>query len=220
MNPLYDRFAHSRQWYDSPPGRLQLDAEALFFSQHLARINGFVALLVAPCPGFARRVETGRFHCLVPLEQYQPTRLRGAFEAWVDCLPLCSERCDVVMLAHLLDWQTEPLPVLQEWVRVLKPGGRLLLTMHRGAIGGWNPWPGPATPQGYLPGLTRRRLQSLGLELISRQWLLPLGSGRSPRWPWLAPMRAPVVGLHLRKTRRQLLIQPLTQPAGAVLPSP
>ncbi len=218
MTTLEQRFIQRKHWYESRAGRVQLEAEARFVSQHLGRITGFQGLLAAPCADFAGLVEIGRFRFMARLQHCAPLKLEGDFHAWVDCLPVCSELLDVVVLVHVLDWQEEPLVVLQEWIRLLKPGGRLLLTMNRSAIGPWYPWPGPATPSGYLPWLTRRRLQAMGLEAISRQWLLPQGTARNGTWPWLAPMRAPVVGLHLRKTRRQALIQPLTQPGGAALP--
>ncbi len=213
---LEHRFSQRNRWFTSRPGQAQLEAEALYFGRHLQRIAGFAAVMVGPGDPLFAAVDPGRLTHIVHLRQVSLERLDGDLQAWVDCLPLCSERFDVLLLAHVLDWQDDPLPVLREWVRLLKPGGRLLLTMNRCGIGPWYPWPGPPTPRGYLPWFTRRRLQSLALEAISREWLLPAQTAN--RWSMLAPMRAPVVGLHLRKTRAQVGTQAFGRPAQVVLP--
>ncbi len=63
--------------------------------------------------------------------QVASRRLRGAvrlLQAPSEALPLASETIHLLLSASSLHYSQRPLLVLQEFVRVLAPGGRLLLT--------------------------------------------------------------------------------------------
>ncbi len=57
---------------------------------------------------------------------YEP---RGPIQLYGDCrhLPIASASLDFVYSSHLLEDFEDWLPVLIEWVRVLRPGGRLII---------------------------------------------------------------------------------------------
>ncbi len=121
--------------------------------------------------------------------------------------PLASESCGVVVLQHLADIGTQPLPLLQECARVLVPGGRLWLL-------GLNPlspyrlrWRGQG-PRAAEPVLWRRRLRAVGLAPE------PVSQGLGPTWAI-----APTIGLQdgaglraaflLRAEKRRTPLTPL-----------
>ncbi len=217
MKALNPRLEPYKQWLASQAGKALACAESRLVSRLLGNIHGFQGLLAGASPHFLGSVEADRFTHLVRLELIEEEKVSGDVQAWVDCLPFCSELFDVAVLGHVLEWQRRVHPVLLEWNRMLKPGGHLLLIMNRSLIGPVFPRRGPVTPRGYWPWLTERQLRMLGFERLARYWLLPdhaMGSALSRR---LAVLHAPVIAVHLRKTRRQGIIHPVREPAGATV---
>ena len=49
-------------------------------------------------------------------------------EGWAEALPFASERFDVVVSNNMLHYVRQPLAALREMGRVLRPGGRLVIT--------------------------------------------------------------------------------------------
>ncbi len=193
------------------------EAEARLVSRLIADIHGFQGVLAGVSSRFVHAVEADRFTYLVRLEMVEPEKVHGDVQAWVDCLPFCSELFDMAVLGHVLEWQGRIHPLLLEWNRMLKPGGHLLLLMNRVLIGPVFPRRGAVTPRGYWPWLTERHLRMLGFELLARHWLLP-DADCSALGRKLAAFHAPVVVVHLRKTRRQGIINPVAEPAGTAVP--
>lgn len=64
----------------------------------------------------------------------QPTQQhRSLIQGHPDCLPIQSESIDIVLLVHQLDSAKNPLAILQEVHRVLRPNGRIVIM-------GFNRW--------------------------------------------------------------------------------
>lgn len=93
-------------------------------------------------------------------------------------LPFLDEAFDVVLLRHALEVVAEPSVLLGEVMRVLAPGGVLVLTgVH--PVSGWAPWfywrcRGPQVLR--FPGQLRKRLERHGLEI---EWIRRVGRA----WP-------------------------------------
>jgi SAM-dependent methyltransferase len=105
-----------------------------------------------------------------------------------DALPIAAASQDVVILPHLLEFESSPQGVLEDARRILKPEGRLFIL-------GFNPW----SPSGLLRGgLPTRPLpwhkNSVGLHQLMA-WLnllkfeaeLSAGFSLSPDCDFLAP---------------------------------
>jgi SAM-dependent methyltransferase len=122
-------------------------------------------------------------------------QLKGAVDVWGDAhgLPFREGSFDTVLCLEMLEHVPDPDRCLQQIVRVLRPGGRLLLTV---------PFIAPlhAMPYDYgrmtAPGL-RAMLQHLGLELVS---LVPRGNTASAAGALLAQylLRGPGRGAEAR----------------------
>ena len=122
-------------------------------------------------------------------------------------LPFPSDRVDLVMSAHMLEHLPDPLEGLREMIRVLRPGGTLLLVTTR-----------PSVPEAYLRltwryrtfdpdwllhalgacGLTHSRCYFVGRRRRLARWLSLAYTGRKPSetvpMP-AAPSRPPAVGI-------------------------
>jgi demethylmenaquinone methyltransferase/2-methoxy-6-polyprenyl-1,4-benzoquinol methylase len=131
-------------------------------------------------PGMLARatLELGRLGRVVELHRADVRRL-----------PFPNDRVDLVMSAHMLEHLPDPLEGLREMIRVLRPGGTLLLVTTR-----------PSVPEAYLRltlryrtfdpdwllrtlgacGLTRPRCYSVGRRQRLARWLSLAYVGRKP----------------------------------------
>lgn len=105
-------------------------------------------------------------------------------------LPFLDDAFDVVLLRHALEVAATPSALLGEAIRVLAPGGLLVLTgVH--PVSGWAPWFYWRARAGQvlqLPLQLGRRLQRQGLEI---EWTRRVGRV----WPGNAESRAGQVTL-------------------------
>ncbi|HYE35634.1 class I SAM-dependent methyltransferase [Methylocaldum sp.] len=80
---------------------------------------------------------------LVSAEHRDQSRNKRVITAYPKALPIASASIDVLILPHVIDFETNRHQVLQEVERVLKPDGRLFIL-------GFNPWSVHGILQ-YLP---------------------------------------------------------------------
>jgi ubiquinone/menaquinone biosynthesis C-methylase UbiE len=123
------------------------------------------------------------------------------YESDITAIPVPDGSFDVVLCTEVLEHVPEPVQAVQEMARILKPGGRLLLTAPLGAFLHQEPY---HFYGGYTPHWYRRFLPQTGFELVSLErnqgffsWfgqesrrfhalLDPRRTRRTGwRWPWL-----------------------------------
>ncbi len=84
----------------------------------------------------------------------------------VSVLPIASGSCDAVTGIEVLEFLPNPKQALKEMVRVLRPGGVLVVSNRRG----FDRWTFPG--RGHSPRRFEQRLRSLGLrDVRTQQWL-------------------------------------------------
>jgi SAM-dependent methyltransferase len=95
---------------------------------------------------------------------------------------------DAITFSHVIEHLPNPLDSLQRSLRLLKPGGRLVVVTPNGQSLGaryfgpdWVAWDPPRHLHVFTPRSLRRLLLGSGFR-IGREWT----TGRSARWVWKA----------------------------------
>jgi SAM-dependent methyltransferase len=168
--------------YASLPLRQLLDAQMRVLMPDLQRCSGSHALLIGTAadapPALPMLPCWTRLHL-------QGSRYRGDLVAAADeQLPFVDDGFDLVLLRHVLEMASAPAALLGEAVRVLAPGGMLVLTgMH--PIGGWSPWfywRARGQPRRLqMPWRLRHSLREAGLRMLRMQRVGSLLPGRRVR---------------------------------------
>jgi len=138
---------HPRQlfmeWYHSTPSGQKLrDSEASYLLNSL-QLTYYQRILQVGRLGMERQYIVGEFSrnfALVTDEATAGPSGTNSVMATMRDWPIASESMDILILPHLIEFETDPHRVLNEAERVLKPEGRLF-------IFGFNPW----NLQGLLP---------------------------------------------------------------------
>lgn len=118
-------------------------------------------------------------------------------------LPVPDESFDAVLSTQVLEHVQDPRVYLSECLRVLRPGGRLLLSTH-----GVFPYhPDPVDLWRWTCEGLRREVESAGFEILRFEGVIGLAATgaqlvqdaisyrMSPRWvPWLALFVQPIIG--------------------------
>jgi SAM-dependent methyltransferase len=155
--------------YASAPLRRLLDDQMRVMAPDLQRCFGAHALLVGAAVDDA---PPGRsmFSCWTRL-RVDDGRYRGDLQAATDeSLPFVDDAFELVLLRHALEVVQEPSALLADAVRVLAPGGVLVLTgVH--PLSGWAPWfywrARRTRPVLQLPLRLMQIMQRAGLEIES-----------------------------------------------------
>jgi SAM-dependent methyltransferase len=141
---------------------------------------------------------------------------RGDVCAAIDApLPFLDEAFDVVLLRHALEAVAEPSVLLGEAMRVLAPGGVLVVTgVH--PVSGWAPWfywRSGGTRTLRFPGQLGRRLERDGLEIEwTRRVGRPWPSDAAPRAAPFNPCGGGYVMMARKRCRRATPLRILPAP--------
>lgn len=124
--------------YASAPLRRLLDDQMRAMAPDLQRCFGAHALLVGAAADDAPPARS-MFSCWTRL-RVDSGKYRGDLQAATDePLPFVDDAFELVMLRHALEVVAEPSALLADAIRVLAPGGVLVLTgVH--PLSGWAPW--------------------------------------------------------------------------------
>jgi SAM-dependent methyltransferase len=116
-----------RDWFQTPLGQYLLEKERAYLDEVTRDIFGFHAL------------QLGLSDVDLLRENRITHKMRVAKSGAVDLhasshdLPIATHSIDLVLLAHMLEFDDEPHAILREVDRVLMPEGRLVIV-------GFNPW--------------------------------------------------------------------------------
>lgn len=173
--------SHDQDIYASLPLRQLLDAQTRVLMPDLQRCSGSHALLIGTAldtpPALPMMPCWTRLHL-------QGSHYRGDLLAAADeQLPFVDDAFELVLLRHVLEMTTAPSALLGEAVRVLAPGGMLVLTgMH--PMGGWAPWfywrARGQSRRLQMPWRLRHRLREAGLQMQRMQRVGSVLPGRRP----------------------------------------
>lgn len=114
------------QWLGTSLGQYLLEEEQNYFDRAVANIFGYYALQIGfPQFNFLRANR-------VPFQFYLGISQGASFYALPHFLPIDSCSLDLVLLPHILEFNSNPHQILREVHRVLIPGGQVV-------ISGFNP---------------------------------------------------------------------------------
>src|SRR5208283_3291897 len=71
---------------------------------------------------------------LLPVNLDPRVRVDSPLPGMTDLLPIPDNSMDLVLMAHVIEHLYQPIQILQDAFRVLKPGGKLLLTTDHGFL--------------------------------------------------------------------------------------
>ena len=121
-------------WFSQMPGRLVLDSEVEILNRILPNLFGYHLLQVGQLCDADMMVGSrilGR--SIAEIDEGFESTTYPSFRAAAHALPIASDSVDVVLLPHVLEFETTPHEALREAQRVLVPEGHVLIT-------GFNPW--------------------------------------------------------------------------------
>ena len=111
------------EWFDSPLGEKVLEAEKQLLEAYLSRIFGYHILQLGCSETHSLIDESLAGHKILFAPRYHP----HARQADNEELPLPEDSMDAVLIHHALDSTQDSHRLLREAIRVLRPGGRLLV---------------------------------------------------------------------------------------------
>lgn len=199
-------------WLDSPRGKTLLDTEGRVIAESLEDCFGWEALQIGVWGETRSLISHARTRSQIVLDHHSTSGLDAVGRP--SQLPIASDCMDVVLLAHALEFESDPYSLVREADRVLAGEGKLLVL-------GFSPmslWGvrARASRRGFPPGLRRvlpeRRVRDwlhlLGYDVLGvRHYLygLPWGEPASVdhqlRRGWLAPWPS---GAYLLKARKRM----------------
>lgn len=163
------------EWFMEPVGQRVARAEERLVAGHLANLFGYNLLQVGVLPGFDLLANSRVLHRTVVDLGYDSAvpPCDSVVRGRASCLPVESDRMDVVVLPHVMEFEASPHEALREAARVLIPEGHLVLSSFSplSLFGAWRlalrrrgnpPW------NGHFVTASRMRdwLGLLGFELM------------------------------------------------------
>jgi SAM-dependent methyltransferase len=170
------------RWFRLGPGRL-LIADALRQSiPELTRVFGHTGLYLRPLAEVPEELSGNMLAQIISLHR-DGSGFNGQLRCQDDCLPIAERSLSLVHALFVLESSPDPLALLQEFTRVLKPEGVVMLII----LNSWSPTRLRWAIQG-ISGQAAAQAENLareaGLEVLRRHHLGPVWArdrhGRSP----------------------------------------
>lgn len=122
------------QWLDNPQGRILAQNEAVFLKKVIT-LSYTQTILQLGCLGWEDKfIDCLAYRGFIVLDDCQwSCQDCIKVDSCVSQLPIASESIDMIILPHLLEFESNRYQVLREVERVLKPEGELIIL-------GFNPW--------------------------------------------------------------------------------
>ena len=120
--------AELQQWFATPLGERLLQSEAQLMQQILPDLFGYHLLQIGNV-GHGQLLESSRIHhrCISCLHPSSTEPSYPAVHADAHCLPFAPDSLDVVVLPHVLEFESDPHQILQEVERVLIAEGHVVI---------------------------------------------------------------------------------------------
>lgn len=116
-----------QQWFDSELGCELLETQKRAINRLLPNLFGYHLVEVAINPNMALSEQSLIGHKVIVSERHQLGLCDNSVLCLATELPFEQNSVDVVLLHHSLDFTENPHQVLREAIRVLRPGGHLLV---------------------------------------------------------------------------------------------
>ena len=118
-------------WFSQLPGRAILECEIEAMSTLLPNLFGYHLLFIGPHP-YTSLVRSSRVQFAAFIDTDGPNEVEALglplARAAADDLPVRTDSVDVIVLPHVLEFESQPHRALREIERVLVPDGHLLLS--------------------------------------------------------------------------------------------
>lgn len=169
------------EWFATPLGKRLLHEEKRALEQILPHLFGYYLVQIG-CAGQGELLHSARIgHRFLSAIPRQSCLCSAHLQTDAEALPFANDSVDVVVLNHVLEFESEPHQVLREAERILIPEGHLVLIgfnpFSLWGLRGLAPWRAGPPWNGRFRGLPRIQdwLSLLGFSVLSRHMLfMPL----------------------------------------------
>ncbi|MEH6472622.1 MAG: class I SAM-dependent methyltransferase [Halopseudomonas sp.] len=127
LPPLAELQGSINQWFESDLGQQLLKHEQRVLDDLMPKLYGYHLLQISALDRAELTTQSPAGHSFKLVSASYLGMPETSLVAEMETLPIASECVDAVVLHHALDFACSPHQVLREAVRVLRPGGRLIV---------------------------------------------------------------------------------------------
>ncbi|MFT5720790.1 MAG: SAM-dependent methyltransferase [Motiliproteus sp.] len=155
--PLVELEDALNQWFESGLGQQLLAREQEVLERLMPRLHGYHLLQVSAAEGVDFTANAAASHCFKLVSRIALGMPEAVIVGEMENLPIASECVDAVVLHHVLDFACSPHQALREAIRILRPGGRLVVVGFNPVSfwGLWRLWPKRPKHPKQVPWLGR-----------------------------------------------------------------